>query len=366
MPQRIPSYGMVIGAGPLVTTALRDGGCAVRCVPVDVVTFPEDSARAVGGPFRRASGMVDYFSDLLGPFPYDRLSHVQSTTIFGGAENPTAVFYSTGAISSGTLGEVTVAHETAHQWFGDAVTEDDWHHLWLSEGFATYLAALWVRHADGDSAFQALMRRNAEKVITSRATGRPILDPEARDLMGLLNSNNYQKGGWVLHTLRGLVGDSAFRTGLRGFYTRYRDSTALSDDLNRQMSAAAGRNLEWYFRQALTQPGYPKLEAVWRQGGRRLSLVIRQVQPAEWGLYRMPGLRVRIDGETRSVDVEGQETVVRLEGIRKRPRELELDPAVLFRSPFAVPCSPSSSFCSDVGAAFRRSPTSSTSGRNRI
>jgi aminopeptidase N len=326
MPQRIPSYGMVIGAGPLVTTGLGDGGCAVRCVPVDAVTFPEDSARAVSGPFRRAAGMVDYLSDLLGPFPYDRLSHVQSTTIFGGAENPTAVFYNTKAISGGTLSEVTVAHETAHQWFGDAVTEDDWHHLWLSEGFATYLAAMWVRHADGDSAFRALMRRNAEAIFKSPATGRPILDPDARDLMGLLNSNNYQKGGWVLHTLRGLIGDSAFRAGLRGFYTTYRDSTALSVDLAREMSAAAGRDLEWYFRQALTQPGYPKLEAVWRQRGGRLSLAIRQVQPEEWGLYRLPGLKIRIDGETRSVDVEGKETVVRLEGIRTRPRELQLDP----------------------------------------
>lgn len=74
---------------------------------------------------------------------------MQSTTIFGGVENPTAIFYDGGAYPKKQLSPVTVAHETAHQWFGDAVTEDDWHHLWLSEGFATYFAALWVQHAQG-------------------------------------------------------------------------------------------------------------------------------------------------------------------------------------------------------------------------
>ncbi len=326
MRQPIPSYGMVIGAGPLKTTALGEGGCAVRCVPVAAVTFHEDSAKAVDGPFRRAVGMVDYFSALIGPFPYDRLSHVQSTTIFGGAENPTAVFYDTRAIAAGRLSELTVAHETAHQWFGDAVTEDDWHHLWLSEGFATYFAALWLRQTDGDTAFRGRMRQTAETVVRSKATERPILDVEARDLMGLLNSNNYQKGGWVLHTLRGLMGDTAFQAGIRGFYARFRDSTALSADFAREMSAAAGRDLDWYFRQALTQPGYPKLEVVWRHQGSRLTLAIRQVQPEGWGLYRMPGLALRVDGTTRVVDVEGRETKIQIEGVRTPPRELQLDP----------------------------------------
>ena len=84
---------MVVGAGPLATTALPDAGCKIRCVPLAVVTYPEDSAWAVAGPFRRAGDMIDFMSETIGPFPYDRLSHVESTTIFGGMENPTAIFY---------------------------------------------------------------------------------------------------------------------------------------------------------------------------------------------------------------------------------------------------------------------------------
>ena len=199
----IPVYTMVVGIGRLARTRLPDAACAVKCVPLSVWTYPQDSAYAVDGPFRRASQIVDYFSSLIGPFPYPSLAHVESSTRFGGMENATAIFYDEKRYGTRNLGEPVVAHETAHQWFGDAVTEADWHHLWLSEGFATYLAALWRRHADGDSAFRATMGKAASTVFESETTGRPIVDPAATDLIGLLNSNNYQKGAWVLHQLRG-------------------------------------------------------------------------------------------------------------------------------------------------------------------
>jgi aminopeptidase N len=222
--------------------------------------------------------------------------------------------------------ELTVAHETAHQWFGDAVTQDDWHHLWLSEGFATYFAALWLRHADGDSAFRAELLRGADAVVASKATERPILDTLATDLMGLLNSNNYPKGAWVLHSLRGLIGDSAFTAGIRDWYRTYRDSSALSSDFARIMGRAAGQDLEWYFRQALLQPGYPKLDIAWRHEGRRLTLTIRQVQPEAWGRFRLPGLVIRVDGKPVMVILEGPDLVLRLDDVRRAPREIVVDP----------------------------------------
>jgi aminopeptidase N len=326
MTQRIPPYGMVFGAGPLTSAALPDAACAVKCVPTAVLSFPEDSAWAVDGPFRQAGDMVDFFSRLIGPFPYDRLSHVQSTTIFGGVENPTAIFYDGGAYPSRKLGPVTVAHETAHQWFGDAVTEDDWHHLWLSEGFATYFSALWVQHAQGDSAFRVQMQRAAQAVRQSKATARPILDFAATDLMGLLNSNNYPKGSWVLHSLRGLIGDSAFTAGIREYYRVFRDSTALSSDFARVMGAAAGQDLEWYFRQALTQPGYPQLAVAWTYQRKQLTLTVRETQPDAWGSYRLPGVVFRIDGRDIRADIDGPETVVQVDDVKQPPRQVTVDP----------------------------------------
>ncbi|HXE58375.1 MAG TPA: M1 family metallopeptidase [Gemmatimonadales bacterium] len=323
----IPVYTMVFGAAPFAVTPLPDAGCAVRCVPLSVWTYAQDSAKVVAGPFRRAGAMVDYFSRLIGPFPYQRLAHVESSTRFGGMENATAIFYDEKAIANGTLSEATVAHETAHQWFGDAVTEADWRHLWLSEGFATYLAALWAGYADGDSARARAMRHAAQAIFDSPATERPILDPAPPSLMALLNSKNHQKGAWVLHSLRGLVGDSAFVTALRRFYERHRDGTALSDDFARIASEAAGRDLTWYFAQALTQPGYPILDLRWRhEPGRGLVVTLRQTQPEAWGLYRLPGLVLAVDGERHRVDVEGRESVHVLRGVRRTPARVEVDP----------------------------------------
>src|SRR4051812_3669814 len=150
-------------------------------------------------------------------------------------KNSTAIFYDEKRYRQQNLGEPVVAHETAHQWFGDAVTEADWHHLWLSEGFASYLAALWSRHADGETAFRSGMAKAAQAIFDSKQTDRPIIDTAQSDLLELLNSNNYQKGSWVLHQLRGLVGDSAFYGGLRRYYAGYKDSTALSADFARIM-----------------------------------------------------------------------------------------------------------------------------------
>src|SRR5262249_7326400 len=151
-----------------------------------------------------------------------------TSTIFGGMENSTVIFYDENAYRRRSMDDGTVAHETAHQWFGDAATEADWHHLWLSEGFATYFGALWRGFADGDPAFQATMAANKQAVIRSKVSDRPIIDGQATDLLGLLNDNNYPKGAWVLHSLRGLMGDSAFFRGLRAYYRGHEHKNALS------------------------------------------------------------------------------------------------------------------------------------------
>ena len=322
----IPVYTMVVGIGRLSRTRLSDAACPVKCVALTVWAYPEDSAYAVRGPFRRAGRIIDYFSNLIGPFPYTSLAHVESSTRFAGMENSTAIFYDEKRYRERTLEERLVAHETAHQWFGDAVTEADWHHLWLSEGFATYLAALWQGHADGDSTFRAVMARAAARIFESEETQKPILDTTATDLPGLLNSNNYQKGAWVLHQLRGLMGDSAFFAGLRHYYDTYKDSTALSADFARIMSQASGQNLEWYFQQALMQPGYPMLDISWQHKDKRLTLDVAQTQPPEWGTYRIPNLILLVDKTPVRISVEGRQSRVVVKGIRRKPRDLVVDP----------------------------------------
>ena len=131
-----------------------------------------------------------------------------------------------------------IAHETAHQWFGDAVTERDWSHLWLSEGFATYFAGLWTRAARGDSAFRLQMAGVRHSVLTDTfsVTKRPVIDTIETTLMALLNRNSYEKGGFVLHMLRAQVGDNAFFDTLRAYYAKHRHDTAPESPITRTRS----------------------------------------------------------------------------------------------------------------------------------
>jgi aminopeptidase N len=322
----IPTYAMVIGAGAFAVTPLGDGGCPARCVPLALWTDPADSATAVAA-FRRAPAMVDYFTRLLGPFPYPSLAHVQATTRFGGMENASAIFYHDSLVRAGAVNDRLIAHETAHQWFGDAVTPDDWHHLWLSEGFATYLAAMWAEATGGSAGRAAAMRAEAEAYFGSGEADRPIIDVGVTAPDSLLNANAYQKGAWVLHQLRGLIGDSAFAGTLREYYRAHRHGTAVSADFATAAAKASGRDLDWYFRQALTQPGYPVLDVRWRHRGDALDLEIRQTQPERWGTFRMPGLVVRVDGREVRVEVQGRTTRRTVRGIRRAPAKVEVDPA---------------------------------------
>ena len=118
-----------------------------------VYVLPENQSW-LPGAFQSAGPIVSLFEELVGPFPYEKLAHLQSKTRFGGMENASAIFYDGKLFPTQKMSDGLIAHETAHQWFGDAVTEREWAHLWLSEGFATYFAALWTRASTATRAFR--------------------------------------------------------------------------------------------------------------------------------------------------------------------------------------------------------------------
>ena len=278
----IPVYLMTIAAAPLVRYDLgnsacgfaRDGGCVSQMVYV----APEQLS-SMPGDFRYAGDIVDFFSRLVAPFPYEKLAHLQSSTRFGGMENASAIFYADGGFRNGGMHSSTIAHETAHQWFGDAVTEREWSHLWLSEGFATYFEELWTRHAFGDTAFRREMAGTRVEILRDpMVASRPVIDSAQTDLMRLLDANSYQKGGWTLHMLRSLVGDSAFFRGVRDYYAAHVDGNALSDDLMTAVERRAGVRLGWFFDQWLRRPGYASLTTSWRYdaAARRVMLDVEQ------------------------------------------------------------------------------------------
>lgn len=295
----IPTYTMVIGATDFAigtVTPCADGGrIPVRtdtCVPVTYWAYPRDSANAAA-IFRRAGDMVEYFSRTFGPFPYEKLAHVQSATRFGGMENVGAIFYSEQAIAAGRLGETTVAHETAHQWFGDGVTESHWSHMWLSEGFATYFGMQYFEHADGVAKFRELLANSARGYLQSTDTAIAMVDTTHvpnDDLLGLLNTNSYNKGGQVLHMLRGVLGDSVFFAGIARYWRDHAYGNALTSDLQRALEQESGQDLGWFFEQWVYRPGYPvyRTGLAWDEGARTATVTVEQAQNPAWPTFRMP------------------------------------------------------------------------------
>jgi aminopeptidase N len=325
----IPTYTMVIGAAQFVTGGPKSSCVAGKCVDVSWWSYAQDSA-SMARSFARADAMVTYFSQTVGPFSYERLAHVESSTRFSGMENATAIFYDEKAIAKGENMEGTAAHETAHQWFGDSVTERDWHDLWLSEGFATYFDALFFQHADGEAKFRKKMVDNRDAYLKSDVIERPVVDSAQTDLFALLNANSYQKGAWVLHMLRGTLGDSVFFRGIRRYYSAHRNGNATTSDLRAAMEATSGRQLGWFFHQWLYAPGYPKLRRTlrWNAATRAAVVTIEQTQSAKWPMFRLP-LILQLAGATTTTRHK-VELVARRQVFRFReeaaPKSVELDP----------------------------------------
>ena len=286
----IPAYCMVIAVGQFA-----------RVEPVERALTPLSyyvplSQRELAQKgFTPAGPAVEFFTRNIARYPYEKLALIVGATRFGGMENSSAIVFTSTLFSrparagmSKTFGVpagnvALIAHEIAHQWFGDSVTESTWSDLWLSEGFATYFAGLFVQRQEGEDAFQLYMKDASRKVFAYEREHRtPIFDAETENLMDLLNPNNYEKGAWVLHMLRANLGDAAFYQGIRAYYNSHAQSNASTEDLRRAFEKASGRNLRSFFARWVYDSGHPQYELEWQwSANRQLRVVLRQVQPGE-------------------------------------------------------------------------------------
>lgn len=334
----MPTYLMVIGVAEMV---VMDGGLAAcgrapaspredGCVEVTAWAFPPDTAHA-RQVFRRSAEMIDLYAEVFGPYPWEKLANVQSSTRFGGMENASAVFYSEGAIAEGRDIEGTVAHEIVHQWFGNSVTPADWPHLWLSEGFASYFGPWFWEEVEGEAEFQRRLAAARDRYLSSDVTERPVVDHDAENLLDLLNANSYQKGALVLHMLRWVIGDPAFFRGVRRFYERHAGGNAETSDLQRAMEEASGRSLDRFFHEWLHRPGYPIYapEWEWDPASGLVHVTLRQVQDEAWPTFRLPvelSFELADGGTHREIlEVDGREWSESLR-LPSRPTALQLDP----------------------------------------
>jgi aminopeptidase N len=281
----LPTKVMVIG---LADFAVNYSGM-VDCIPVSSWLFPQDRKNGFYD-YGQAVGILPFFIKNVGPYAYKKLANVEAITVFGGMENASAIFYNEQSINGKrTSSEELMAHEIAHQWFGNTVTESGWPHVWLSEGFATAMTHLYLENKYGTDTLKARMKTD-RKIVTDFAKYRftPIVDSsEKENYLALLNRNSYQKGGWVLHMLRRKLGDSLFWKGIQTYYATYAGKNADTDDLRKIMEAVSGADLKDFFQQWLYTPGHPVLAINWQYDAQKKMLFI-QISQQQTQLFSFP------------------------------------------------------------------------------
>jgi aminopeptidase N len=282
-----PSYLVTLVVGKFAIEADRDARLADgRAVPVAYYVPPARKGDALRS-FGQTPRMIELFSRLTGvPFPWSRYSQVVvSDFVFGGMENTTATtMYEHVLIDERAELDISsndlVAHELAHQWFGDFVTCRDWPHAWLNEGFATYFEHLEREDRLGRDDYDYGVQTDVDTYL-SEAGGRyqrPIVCREYHEPIDLFDRHLYEKGGLVLHMLRRRLGDAAFFAGIRVYLEEHAHGLVETVDLQRAFERASGDSLERFFDQWVFRPGHPELKVKISYEERALSVSLKQAQ----------------------------------------------------------------------------------------
>jgi aminopeptidase N len=320
----VPTKVMTLGVADF---AVNLAGTINGCIPVTSWVFPEDRDKGFYD-LEIAKDILPWFIEYIGPYGYKKLANVQSKTIFGGLENANTIFYSQNIATGDRSREGTVAHEIAHQWFGNMATEKSFAHLWLSEGFATYFTTLYFENKSGAAKAKELREEDRQQIIAfSKEDKTPVVNTAETDYMNLLNANNYQKGGWVLHMLRMQVGDSVFKKIIRKYYSTYAGKNADSGDFQKIAEQVSGKDLRLFFKQWLYTAGQPKLDIKWKYNDKEknITLTIRQQQsiafsfPIEIAYTDDKGLKSKTFSVSKSMEVFKIP-------VAKKPSKMEADP----------------------------------------
>ncbi|PKV49067.1 peptidase M1-like protein [Aquimarina sp. MAR_2010_214] len=319
----IPTKVMVIGAARF---AVEEQG-EIYGIPVSSWVYPQDREKGFSD-YTLATPIIDYMINHIGPFPFKKLANVQSKTRFGGMENAGNIFYAERSVTGTGSNEALIAHEVAHQWFGNSASELNWHHIWLSEGFATYFTNLYFENKYGRDQFVDRIKAERLTIIDyTKKNPAPIVNPNIEDYMQLLNPYSYQKGGWILHMLRRELGDQLFWKSIRTYYETYKYSNALSEDLQRIMEHISGKDLSLFFKQWLYQIGHPKLEATWDYKNELLQVEIHQNQKSS--IYNFPlDIKITYKDGTMAIETVMISEKIQISKIvsKKQVTSIELDP----------------------------------------
>ncbi len=273
-------------------------------IPLQYYAWHDDSAAAAAF-LPTVREMAAEFGRLFGDYPFDKYGMTSIVPFaFLGMEHQTISTMNRFFATSPRV----VSHELAHQWWGDLVTCGTWPDIWLNESFATYSEALWREHLGGAPALRSYMKDTLEHFFFGSWLGA-VYNPVGQGF-NLFDDVVYSKGAWVLHTLRGVTGDSVFFEILRAYRARWEFRSAITSELQTVVDSVTGTNMDWFFDQWVYGRGWPKYGYEYQQAGNMLEVHIGQFQDLSWPLYTMPiQLRIRYSDGTDT-------TVVLLDSLR--------------------------------------------------
>ncbi len=268
----IATYLISLAAAPyrLVESTYQD---TEGTVPLQYYVYDGDQDRA-GNALAVTVEMMQFFGDYISAYPFRKEKYAMSAVPFREAaamENQTATTMRDNIIDNQEI----IAHELAHQWWGDAVSPQSFAHIWLNEGFATYFDALFTEHRYGRLAFEQRMQDFSGNIYTDGSLDYPILNPPPQYLFGRAV---YYKGAWVLHMLRNMVGDQTFREICRRYYQVHLYKNAITEDFISTSEVVSGQPLSGFFNQWLNYGGIPELTGSWIQKNRELEILLKQTQ----------------------------------------------------------------------------------------
>ncbi|MCQ3951551.1 MAG: hypothetical protein DPW14_17245 [Planctomycetes bacterium] len=297
----------------------------------------EDGARS----FDKTPRMVELFSKVTGVrYPYEKYSQITAVDfIFGGMENTTATTQTELTLHDARAhldfsSEGLVAHELAHQWFGDFVTCRDWSHAWLNEGFATFMEIIWHEHEHGWAEAQYYAEGDMKAYLAEDRGSyrRPIVTNVYREPLDLFDRHLYQKGALVLHHLRFMVGDRLFWKAIKLYLERHGRQSVITQNLMDAFQDVTGKNLEWFFAQWVFGGGHPELKvsAKWNDATGQLEFSVTQQQKKDelTAIFRLP-VKVKFvwEGGEETREFEITEASHRyFINLPKRPKIVLFDP----------------------------------------
>ena len=244
--------------------------------------------------------MINFFNNLYNyTYPWAKYDQVITSYMGGGAEATSATILGEGIVMDTMAekdysGEMVIAHEIAHQWWGDLITLRSWEHTWLNESFGTYSDYLYTRFDKGEDAgaFDLLGKKNQYLNEAHNKYIRPIVFNRYNDPGDNFDSHTYPKGACMLHLLRYILGDDTFFRTLSTFLHQNEFKPVDTHDFMKTVKEVTGKNMDWFFEQYFFSPGHPVFEVTksWNESTKKLEITVLQKQDSVPGVpvYTIP------------------------------------------------------------------------------